>query len=87
MQAQPGNGLASIADIIDRDAQVGDDPGILQEVERMGGVDPPESDVVAQGVHLFFFQRFNAAAILMDVSLNNAEPCDPRQCEAITARS
>jgi hypothetical protein len=24
----------------------------LQEVERMGGVDPAEGDVVAEGVHL-----------------------------------
>jgi hypothetical protein len=55
MQAQPGNGLPGIADIIDRHAQVGDNSGILQEVQRMGGVDTAVSDVVAQGVHLDFF--------------------------------
>jgi len=32
MQAQPGNSLARIADIIDRDAQIGDDPGVLQKI-------------------------------------------------------
>jgi hypothetical protein len=42
----------------------------LQEVQRMGGVDATVSNVVAQGVHWDFFQRFNAAAILMAVSFN-----------------
>ena len=86
MQVQPGDGLPSIANIIDRDAEVGDNTGILQEVERMGGVDPPVSDVVAEGIHLDFFQRFSAAAIFMAVSLN-AKLCDPRQWAAMAANS
>jgi hypothetical protein len=48
MEAQPGDGLPSIANIIDRNAQVGDNSGILQEVQRMGGVDPAVSNVVAE---------------------------------------
>jgi hypothetical protein len=60
MQAQPGNGLASIADIIDRHAQVGDDPGVLQKVQRMSGVDTAVRNVVAERIHFDFFQRFKS---------------------------
>ena len=54
MEAQPGDGLPSIADIIDRHAEVGDNPGVLEKVQRMGGVDSAVGNVIAEGVHVIF---------------------------------
>ena len=78
MQAQPSNGLASIADIIDRDAQVGDDPGILQEVQRMRSVDSSKGNVVAEGVHVIS-RSWDISLSRMECNLPTIHACDKTQ--------
>ncbi len=48
MQAQPGDGLPGIANIIDGDAFVGDDAVVLEEIEGVVGIEPAGGEVVAE---------------------------------------